>query len=130
MKKVFKKSELYTTYSKERMAKIAKSLNNEVRALYGQDFSHVAPPSVHIVDATLNSDLKPAESFAMWKKERLADGWTAGPYDQEAKKHPNLGVEKWEDLPFVERVKDFVFWVSIHSSADMISMVNANEGEG
>lgn len=94
-------------------AEAVKKANDEVRKLFGQEPSHQEVP-VQVVRDVMNNDcpLEPEESWKRWKKSRLEAGWQLGKYDQAKKTHPNL-IDKYDDLPFDEKVKDFVFWATI-----------------
>ena len=60
------------------------------------------------VIAHLEKALSPAESHALWLKEKQDAGWKYGEYkDLELKRHPCC--VPYDQLPLQERVKDYLF---------------------
>ena len=74
-------------------------------------------------------NLGPKRIHAEWRKTRIANGWECGKYNQADKKHPNLCVERWEDLPFSEKVKDFTFWCIIKACSLYDEKMNEGDDE-
>lgn len=56
-----------------------------------------------------NPELTPEQMHSNWKAFKLADGWKHGPVkDARKKEHPCI-VEKYEDLPIEDQIKDELF---------------------
>lgn len=60
------------------------------------------------VQAHIKSDLTPEQSHASWMEQKRAEGWKYGPVkDADKKEHPCF--VPYEELPLMQRVKDFLF---------------------
>lgn len=73
-----------------------------------------APEYIHtsaiagIVKILNNPDIQPQDLHAAWAEHKVADGWVYGEIkDAEKKTHPCLC--DYEDLPMVDKFKDFMF---------------------
>ena len=91
------------------IANIAKHVNNKLREHFGEIPSDINIPTI-VIKQTRGSRLDPKRSHQKWREARIADGWTGGDYDFEKKTHPNLAVPSYEELPFEQKIKDYVFW--------------------
>lgn len=64
-----------------------------------------------------NPDSKPCDSHNNWMKEKLEDGWVFGlEKDPEKKTHPC--IVQYEDLPLVQKTKDYLFIAVVRSLQD------------
>lgn len=60
------------------------------------------------------SGVPPREWFERWRARMAADGWSAGPVVDEARKqHPNLQVATYEELPEEQRALDQLFVAAV-----------------
>ena len=101
-------------------AKIAKDINNKLRAFLGQEKSNVDVDARALFTVLfqhgMQYPLDPKASWERWKKHRSMAGWTYSPtYNQELKQHPNL-VDNYDQLPFGEKVKDFTYWAVVNAT--------------
>lgn len=97
----------------ELIAQIAHIINNDVREYFGQEPSRAPINNSTIISTVAQKKLDPEANWEAWKKARLDDFWKFGKtYDQKNKIHPNL-VEKYDDLPEKEKIKDYVYWAVI-----------------
>ena len=97
-----------------RAARIAKRMNDVVREYHGQKES-TRRPSGEAVLACISNKFDPIASWERWKADMYEEGWKYGEeYDESKKTHPNL-IDKYDDLPFKEKVKDYVFYASINA---------------
>ena len=92
---------------------IANNINNDLRFYFNQPRSDILPP-IKAIKKVKENKLNPSQSWLDWKEFKLNDGWTLGKYNLKKKTHPNL-VEKYEDLPLEEQVKDYVFYAVVKS---------------
>lgn len=98
------------------LAKIAKDINNDIRKSFGQEESRVETKTESIEELLIRG-LDPETSHNAWRKMIIADGWTGGEYNQEAKTHPSLLLNGYDDLPFCEKVKDYTIWAVINAAS-------------
>lgn len=104
------------TFGKERIAQVAHEVNRAYCAAAG-DESQVAwnkapewqkDNAKEAVVAHLEVELTPRESHEAWVKNKLATGWSWGiKKDYNTMNHPCL--IPYDDLPIVQRVKDYLF---------------------
>ena len=103
-------------YHRTLIARVAHEVNRAYCAAIG-DMSQLAwddapvwqrTSALNGVEAHLKNALTPEQSHESWMAEKVAAGWTWGPYkDPEAKKHPCITA--YENLPLVQRAKDLLF---------------------
>lgn len=102
-------------------AVIATEVNNEIRRVFGQGGEGAATPSMkvgngHLTFITATAPLDPEESWKRWKAWAVKDGWTYGEkLDRSKKEHPNL-IDKYEDLPEKEKIKDYTYWTACYAA--------------
>ena len=107
------------------ISEIVRLTNNLIRAHYKQEESRV-PVTPEVIKAVLDAPrFDPAESHQRWRAARIKAGWKGGAYNQQKKRHPNLKVAGWHDLPFKERVKDWTFFAAVIAAAAALEFKNA-----
>ena len=89
------------------ICELTKLLNDQIREHFGQPKSDV-PMHPYVIRQVIGTPLDPKGKHNKWCKDRIKDGYKAGPYSVEKKTHPNLGIV-YDKLPFEEKLKDYVF---------------------
>lgn len=73
----------------------------------------------------LTGDHLPSESHESWMKQKAADGWVWGATkDPVAKTHPCM--VPYEQLPYEQRFKDYLFRGIVHSFKEFTRKENTN----
>lgn len=76
-----------------------------------------------VIDGVLsivkNPGITPAESHQGWLDLKLKEGWSYGPVkDPEKKEHPCF--VPYDQLPTVQKIKDYLFAAAVRSSLGML----------
>jgi hypothetical protein len=78
-----------------------------------QKQSAIAGVEFHMANPTADT----SASHESWLKQKEADGWKYGPVkDAEKKEHPCF--VPYNELPFPQRVKDYIFRAIVHAFMD------------
>ena len=109
------------------IAKIVQIVNNLIREYYKQEESHVPVPPEVIRAVLASPKFDPVASHNRWRAARIKAGWKGGAYNQQKKRHPNLKVAGWHELPFKERVKDWTFFAACLAAAAAMEYKNSGD---
>ena len=103
------------------IAKLANEANNDVREYFQQEKTTGEHSPDNVILDAINFKFNPSAAFQAWKASKLHAGWKGGKeLSYSDKTHPNLLIEDYEDLPFQEKVKDFVFLTAVKTAARAI----------
>ena len=111
-------------FSDEEVAKVVHAANTAVQEILGDESpseyrlmnepEEIRQSAVHGVRKA-RSGATPEQMWESWSEFKRSQGWTWGPEkDPEKKTHPCL-VDKYDDLPEDQKIKDVVFLANVRA---------------
>lgn len=112
------------SFTDEQVAKVVHAANTAVQEILGDESPsqyRLDNESEHIRHSAVagvrraRSGATPEQMWENWAEFKRSEGWVYGPEkDPEKKTHPNL-VDKYDDLPEGQKIKDVVFLANVRA---------------